>query len=81
MTTNAPSAFDAATHVSRSGTNHWQAQTDERYWHILGPFGGWTAATFLNAVVQEAAFKGDPLAVTINFMAPLKPEPVDIHTR
>jgi acyl-CoA thioesterase len=73
--------FDTATRVSPVSANRWQATTDERYWHILGPFGGWTAATLLNAVVSEASFKGDPLAITINFMAPLKPGSIDIQTR
>jgi acyl-CoA thioesterase len=73
--------FDVATRVSPLSANHWRATTDERYWHIRGPFGGWTAVTLLNAVMSEDEFKGDPLAMTINFMAPLKPGTIDIQTR
>jgi hypothetical protein len=73
--------FDTATHVCPVAAHRWQATTDERYWHVLGPFGGWTAAMLLNAVTSEDAFKGDPLAITINFMAPLKPGAIDIQTR
>ena len=50
---------------SLSGT----AQPD--YWNLVGPFGGATAALMLNSILISPDRQGDPIALTINYAAPL----------
>ncbi len=42
-----------------------------RYWNMVGPFGGATAAVMLQAVLQHPACLGEPIALTVNFAAAL----------
>lgn len=41
------------------------------YWNMVGPFGGTTAATVLQAVMQHPARLGEPIALTVNYAAAL----------
>jgi acyl-CoA thioesterase len=43
------------------------------YWNMVGPFGGTTAATAVQALMQHPARLGEPLSVTVNFAAALGP--------
>ncbi len=36
---------------------------------MVGPYGGITAATVLNAVLQHPALLGEPVSLTVNFCA------------
>jgi len=40
---------------------------------FVGPFGGVTAATMLRAIIEHPQRTGDPLALTVNFCAPIAP--------
>lgn len=72
--------FDAATRVS-AGDSRWTGQTSEDYWAFVGPFGGITAATMLRAVMEHPERAGDPLAVTVNYCAPVAAGAFDLDVR
>src|SRR5205807_5701092 len=72
--------FDQATRVS-AGDSRWQGQTSADYWAFVGPFGGATAATILRALMDHPQATGDPLAVTVNYCAPIAKGPFDLDVR
>ena len=65
---------DAATSVRR-------ARTSDAYWTFISPFGGVSAATALRAILERADRIGDPLALTVNFCAPIEKGDYDVHVR
>jgi len=52
------------------GTIAAEARTD--YWAFVGQFGGVTAATCLNALMRHPEAAGQPIALTVNFAAPIQ---------
>jgi acyl-CoA thioesterase len=80
MLTKAPHLFDDATRVT-AGDNRWSGHTSEDYWAFVGPFGGVTAATMLRAIMEHPQRSGDPLALTVNFCAPIAQGPFDLDVR
>lgn len=70
--------FDAATALSWAGPNHVVGRTSPDYWAFVGPFGGFTAAAMLRAVVDHEYAAPDVLAITVNYCAPLEEGPFDI---
>jgi acyl-CoA thioesterase len=45
--------------------------TNKHYWAFIGPFGGATAAALLRAALDHPERIGDPLALTVNYCAPI----------
>ena len=80
MLTKAQRLFDEATRVT-AGDSRWQGQTSEDYWAFVGPFGGTTAATILRALIDHPQRAGDPLALTVNFCAPIAQGAFDLDVR
>ncbi len=80
MLTKTPHLFDDATRVT-AGDSHWQGQTSDDYWAFVGPFGGATAATILRALIDHPQRSGDPLALTVNFCAPIAHGAFDLDVR
>ena len=80
MLTKAPHLFDDATQVT-AGDSRWQGKTSEDYWAFVGPFGGVTAATILRALIEHPQRAGDPLALTVNFCAPIAEGAFDLDVR
>lgn len=72
--------FDRATRVS-AGDSQWRGHTSEDYWAFIGPFGGITAATMLRAIIEHSQREGDPLALTVNYCAPIAAGPFDLDVR
>jgi acyl-CoA thioesterase len=72
--------FDIATRVT-AGDSRWSGHTSEDYWAFVGPFGGVTAATMLHAMVGHPERSGDPLAITVNYCAPIAKGPFDLDVR
>jgi acyl-CoA thioesterase len=70
MLTKTQHLFDDATRVA-AGDSRWRGQTSDDYWAFVGPFGGATAATILRALTDHPQRAGDPLALTVNFCAPI----------
>lgn len=69
--------LDAAAKLEISGDKFIGA-TSEAYWNFTGPFGGATAATLLNAAMQHPKRQNLPLAMTINYCAPVAKGAFDI---
>ena len=66
MTTH---VFDQAIALTASGDGCYTGATSPAYANMVGPFGGITAATLLNGVLQHPALLGEPLSLTVNFCA------------
>ncbi|MEY9738182.1 hypothetical protein ABH985_005971 [Bradyrhizobium ottawaense] len=75
-----PHPFDDATRVT-AGDSSWQGHTSDDYWAFVGPFGGATAATILRALIDHPERAGDPLALTVNYCAPIAKGPFDLDVR
>jgi len=63
--------LDRATALSHNSDGSLTGRTDSAYAHAVGPFGGITAATLLNAALSHPARLGDPVALTINYAGPI----------
>jgi len=73
-------AFDEATAVTFED-GRCRGRTDDRYWAFVGPFGGATAATALRAVLEQPTRLGEPVAITLNFCAPIQRGAFDLDVR
>ena len=69
MTSSHP--FDQAIALTPTAEGVYTGATSPAYANMVGPFGGVTAATALNAVLQHPALLGEPVALTVNFCAAL----------
>jgi len=63
--------FDNAIQLKRTGKNHYAGATSPDYGNMVGPYGGITCATLLNAVLYHPARIGEPVALTVNFVSPI----------
>ncbi len=65
--------FDEATAVTALDTDAHtvRATTHPAYNNMVGPFGGITAATIVSALQKHPDALGDPLALTVNYVAPI----------
>ena len=80
MLTKLPHLFDEATRVT-AGDSRWQGRTSPDYFAFVGPFGGFTAATILRALMEHPQRSGDPLAITLNYCAPIAEGDFDLDVR
>lgn len=71
MTEPSSHALDRSTRLVRDGDGALTGRTDPAYANMVGPFGGITAATMLNAVLTHPERIGDPVALTVNFAGPI----------
>ena len=72
MTTATPlHALDRATKLERQPDGRLKGHTTPDYWNMMGPFGGTTAAVLLRAALEAPERIGDPIALTVNFCAPI----------
>ena len=69
MTNSAPEhSFDQAMLLTPGRlANSFVGVTSPAYWNMVGPFGGYTAALALQAVMQHPALLGEPVAMTVNY--------------
>lgn len=63
--------FDQAIALDATESDTYTGRTHPAYANMVGPFGGVTAATVLNAVLQHPALLGEPVALTVNYAAAL----------
>ncbi|ABD05554.1 conserved hypothetical protein [Rhodopseudomonas palustris HaA2] len=77
---DAPHPFDVATRVE-CADGRWQGATSDDYHAFVGQFGGATTATLLRALMQHPERAGDPLALTVNFCAPVGNGAFDLAPR
>jgi acyl-CoA thioesterase len=80
MLTKPQHLFDDATRIV-AGDSRWQGRTSPDYWAFVGPFGGFTAATILRALMEHPQRSGDPIALTVNFCAPIPEGEFDLDVR
>ena len=74
--------FDEATALAgAAGAAVRFGRTSDAYWTFIGPFGGVSAATALRAALEHPDRAGDPLAVTVNFCAPIARGEFAVHLR
>jgi acyl-coenzyme A thioesterase PaaI-like protein len=60
--------FDQAIHLTPAdAANTFAGATSPDYWNMVGPFGGYTAALAVRAVMQHPALLGEPVALTVNY--------------
>ncbi len=45
----------------------WRGHSSPAYWNMVGPFGGTTAATAVQAIMRHPALLGEPIALTVNY--------------
>jgi len=63
--------FDAAIGLAADGHDAFVGETTPGYANRIGPYGGVTAATLLNAAWLHPARAGEPLALTVNYAGAL----------
>lgn len=73
--------LDAATRLVRIDENTVSGATSDAYWNLNGPFGGVVAAILLRSILEHPGKLWDPVALTVNFCAPLKPGVFRIRVR
>ncbi len=73
--------FDSAISLAPLGEGRFRGHTSDKYWNFVGPFGGITAATALNGILQRDDRIGDPLSLTVSFMAPIKAGSFEVETK
>ncbi|BBX16638.1 acyl-CoA thioesterase [Mycolicibacterium duvalii] len=59
----------------------WRGHTSPKWANMVGPFGGLTAAVLLRAVESHPDRVGEPVALTVNFAAPVADGVFDISAR
>ena len=62
--------LEAATALTWHG-DRWIGRTSRDYWAFVGQYGGATAAVLLRAALDHPDRIGDPLALTVNYCAPI----------
>src|SRR5436853_479949 len=74
--------LDQAVALTPAGAvGHYQGQTTQDYWNMVGPYGGITAAALVQAIQQHPLCLGDPLSITVNYAAALGAGRFDIEAR
>ncbi|MFC4003607.1 acyl-CoA thioesterase [Prauserella oleivorans] len=73
--------FDAAVALEALGDGRYTGHTHPAYANMVGPFGGITAATLLQAVEQHPDRLGMPLSLTVNYAGPVADGPFEVTAR
>lgn len=73
--------FDAAIALKALGSDAFTGATHPAWNNMVGPFGGISAATALNTVMQHPALLGEPVSLTVNFAGALAPGPFTATAR
>jgi acyl-CoA thioesterase len=73
--------FDDAIALQATAEGVFQARTSPAYANMVGPFGGVTCAVMLNAALLHPARMGIPIALTVNFAAPVADGPFEVTAR
>ncbi|RBO90646.1 acyl-CoA thioesterase [Nocardia puris] len=76
-----PHPFDTATALTAREPGVLLGRTTAAYANMVGPFGGITAATLLRAVLDHPERIGDPVALTVNYAAPIADGEFEVRAR
>ena len=63
--------LDIAMRLTPTEDGRLRGATSDEYWNMMGPFGGTTASLMLKAALDAPQRIGDPVALTVNFCAPV----------
>jgi acyl-CoA thioesterase len=74
-------AFDAALKLDEIAPGRYAGHTSADYWNMVGPFGGTTAATVLQAVLRHPNLLGAPLSLTVNYAGALNKGPFEVQVQ
>lgn len=76
--------FDQAVALQHLATqdrlSRWRGTTHPAYWNMVGPFGGITAATVLQAVLGHPERAGEPVSLTLTYAAPIGEGDFEVRT-
>jgi acyl-CoA thioesterase len=81
MTATVLHPLDVAIALTAVDEDTRRGRTDPQWDSMIGPFGGITAAALLNAVDTHPDRIGEPLALTVNFAAPIASGDFDVSLR
>lgn len=73
--------FDDALRLTPLGEHRYAGRTTAPYANMVGPFGGVTNALMLQAVMLHPERSGEPIALTVNFAAPVADGEFEIVAR
>ncbi|OBG60490.1 acyl-CoA thioesterase [Mycobacterium sp. E3298] len=73
--------FDDAIRLQTIDADTRRGRTHPEWANMVGPFGGITAATMLHAIESHPERIGEPLALTVNYAAPIADGDFDISLR
>lgn len=73
--------FDRALHLDHLDAGLVRGATEPAWANMVGPFGGITAAVLLRAIESHPDRIGDPLALTVNYAAPIADGDFDVTLR
>lgn len=73
--------FDDGVDLKPIGDGWLRGRTVPEWANMVGPFGGVTAATLVRAIESQPAVHGQPVALTVNYLAPISDGDFDIQTR
>ena len=71
--------LDDAVALTAGAPDTFEGRTTAPYWNMVGPFGGITAATLLQAVMQHPARLGEPLSMTVNYAGAVAEGPFQVR--
>ncbi|MFM7068113.1 MAG: acyl-CoA thioesterase domain-containing protein [Actinomycetes bacterium] len=73
-------AFQRATRVRRAGDGTWGVHIDPTWWIVMGPNGGYVAATMLRAVLAEVASADRrPRSLTVHYLRRPSAGAAEVH--
>ena len=79
MTSHSLHPLDDALTLTSTEPGTYAGRTTAGYWNMVGPFGGITAATLLQAVMQPPDRLGEPLSLTVNYAGALAEGPFTLQ--
>ena len=71
--------FDAAVALTPKDDHTFTGATHPAYANMVGPYGGITSATLLQAALVHPARLGAPIALTVNFAGPIADGPFTVE--
>ena len=73
--------FDRAIALEPLGEDRFAGRTDPAWANRVGPYGGITAATLLNAAWLHPRRLGEPVSLTVHYAAPVADGAFEVHAR
>lgn len=76
-----PHPLDAAIALEPAADGRLRGATHPLWANMVGPYGGIVAATLLNAALRDPARLGEPVALTVNYAAPVADGAFEVEAR